>query len=379
MTAWPDNSPDGKPIPEEQKDRMKRLPFVPVSFEGESMAEYLRISQEAIETGGLGIGGIDEMVQSGNWLFPSESGRQIRDAGFDGCFEDAGGGGLSSFRSRRGPPTWLLTDQVGTTSPKAKLTLERAATAKGLVFIYSRFIKSGALPLAVALEANGYSPWSGKPLLADGIQDGKGRQCALCRRREKEHGGAGHKFAPAKYILITGRANISPNNAAAIQASRAKTNIDGRDVKIVIGSQVASEGIDFRFVREIYVFDSWFHLNKMEQVLGRGIRTCSHSLMKPEERNCTIHLLVNSFTEEDTETADLYMYRNAMSKAMQVGRVTRVLKRYALDCNLNRDAIVVAGLETQRHVDAQGGVREEVNINDTPFTYVCDWIETCEY
>jgi hypothetical protein len=380
LPEWPPNSPDAKPIPPEQRDRMKRLPFVPVAFEGGSMEEYKRISQEAIEAGGLGVGSIDEMVQSGNWLFPSEGGVQIRDAGFDACFEDTGAGGPSHFKSRGGPPTWLQKEGLATASPKAKLTLERAAGAKGIIFIYSRFIKSGALPLALALEANGYTQWGDRrPLLSDGVQDGQGRQCALCSRREKTHGGAGHKFVAAKYILITGRANISPNNAAAIQASRVRTNMDGREVKIIIGSQVASEGIDFRFVREIYVFDSWFHLNKMEQVLGRGIRTCSHALLPQEQRNCTIHLLVNTFTDEDTETADLYMYRNAMSKAMQVGKVTRVLKRYALDCNLNRDAIIVTGLGAQRHVDSQGGVREEVNINDTPFTNVCDWIETCDY
>lgn len=378
LDAWPENSPDAKPIPVEQRERMTRLPIIPVSFEGGSMNEYLKISEEAIEAGGLGVGSIDEMVQSGNWLFPTEGGVQIRDGGFDGCFEDVGG--VSQFRSR-GNSSWLLRENLGTASPKAKFTLQRTQTAKGVIFIYSRFIKSGALTLALALEANGYTPWGDrKPLLMNGIQDDQGRQCALCPKREKNHGGAGHKFIPAKYILITGRANLSPNNAKAIQAARAKTNMDGREVKIIIGSQVASEGIDFRFVREIYVFDSWFHLNKMEQVLGRGIRTCSHSLMDEDERNCTIHLLVNSFGgEQDTETADMYMYRNAMSKAMQVGRVTRVLKEYALDCNLNRDAILVTGLATQRHVDAQGTVREEVNINDTPFTNVCDWIETCEY
>jgi hypothetical protein len=165
-----------------------------------------------------------------------------------------------------------------------------------------------------------------------------------------------------------------------IQAARAKGNMDGREVKIIIGSQVASEGVDFRFVREIYVFDSWFHLNKMEQVLGRGIRTCSHSLLPPEQRNCTTYLLINTFDEgQDTETADMYMYRTAMKKAIEVGRVTRVLKRYALDCNLNRDTIVVTGLESQRQIDSQGAVREDVNINDTPYTNLCDWIETCEY
>lgn len=381
LGEWPKFGPDAKSIPEESRKRMKRLPFVPITFEGDSMGEYMRISQEAIEAGGLGVGSIDEMVQSGNWLFPGEGGVQIRDAGFDSCFEDTGGGAASSFRSRKGPPTWLQTENLGTVSPKAKMTLTRAQSAKGIVFVYSRFIKSGALPLALALEANGYTPWAeGRALLKDGIQGGQGRQCAKCPRREKAHAGAGHKFVPARYIMITGRTNISPNNPKAIQAARVKTNMDGGEVKIIIGSQVASEGIDFRFVREIYVFDSWFHLNKMEQVLGRGIRTCSHALLPTEQRNCTIHLLVNTFgDEEDTETADLYMYRNAMSKAMLVGGVTRVLKRYALDCNLNRAAIIVTGLATQRHVDAQGTVREEVNVNDTPYTNVCDWIETCEY
>lgn len=390
IEAWPTFGPDAKPLwkdeagrlkHEDEQERMRRLPFVPITFDESSLGEYMRISQEAIEAGGLGVGSIDEMVQAGNWLFPGEDGVQIRDAGFDSCFEDAGGGGASAFRSRKGPPTWLQTENLGKVSPKAKFTLERAQSAKGIIFVYSRFIKSGALPLALALEANGYSPWAeGRPLLKDGIQGGQGRQCAKCNRREKAHVGTGHKFVPAKYIIITGRSNISPNNPKAIQAARAKTNMDGGEIKFIIGSQVASEGIDFRFVREIYVFDSWFHLNKMEQVLGRGIRTCSHALLPPDQRNCTTYLLVNTFGgEEDTETADLYMYRKAMSKALLVGAVTRVLKQYALDCNLNRSAIVVAGLAEQRHVDAQGRVRDQVNVNDTPYTNLCDWIETCEY
>jgi hypothetical protein len=117
----------------------------------------------------------------------------------------------------------------------------------------------------------------------------------------------------------------------------------------------------------------------MEQVLGSGIRTCSHVLLPEEHRNCTTYLLVNTFDEDEVETADLYMYRRAMIKAIEVGRVTRILKRYALDCNLNREAIIVTGLATQSHIDSQGVVREEVNVNDTPYTNLCDWIETCEY
>lgn len=380
MEAWPVRTPVGLEIPEEQKGRMLRMPFVPVQFEGDTMEIYKQISQEAIEAGGIGVNSIDEMIQSGNWLFPGDDGPQIRDAGFDACFKDSGAGGPSQFTAVT-TPSWLIAKNLGTVSPKAKFTLERARTAKGPVFIYSRFIKSGALPLALALEANGYTPWGDKrPLLTNGVQTGEGLQCALCPKRQKTHLGADHKFVPAKYILITGKANISQNNPVAIQAARAKPNMDGREVKIIIGSQVASEGVDFRFIREIYIFDSWFHLNKMEQVLGRGIRTCSHAMLPEEQRNCTTYLLVNTFdAEEEAETADLYMYRNAMKKAIEVGRVTRVLKRYALDCNLNRDAIIVSGLGTQTHVDSQGVIREDVNVNDTPYTNLCDWIETCDY
>jgi hypothetical protein len=385
MTEWPQRSPDAVEITPLARERMAKFPFVPVQYEGESQREYLRISEEAIQAGGVGVNSIDEMVQSGNWLFPAEGGVQHRDAGFKTCFQDrseeAGSSGATSYKSRTGPPTWLLAKNLGTASPKAKLILNRLQTSRGITFVYSRFIRSGALPLALALEANGYTMYDReKPLLEDGIQDDLGRQCAMCPRRERQHAGAGHPFVAAKYILLTGKSSISKSNAEMVKAARRKSNLNGGQIKVILGSSVASEGVDFRFVREMFVFDSWFHLNKLEQVLGRGIRTCSHALLPAEQRNCTIYLLVNQFAQDqETETADMYMYRQGLAKAIQIGRVTRVLKRYALDCNLNREAIYITGLAKQRQVDAQRKDRGEVDINDTPFSSLCDWLETCEY
>jgi hypothetical protein len=97
------------------------------------------------------------------------------------------------------------------------------------VFIYSRFIKSGALPLALALEANGYTPHGqDKTLFINGPLDGQGRQCALCNLRERGHPSNKHKFTPAKYVLLTGQANLSPNNALAIKAARTDANMYGK-------------------------------------------------------------------------------------------------------------------------------------------------------
>jgi hypothetical protein len=390
MTTWPEESPQGEaifnnddPKTERTKRTLLRLPFIPVKYEPAELKIIQSIADSAVEKSGLGVRSIDEMVQSGNWLFPvtdkdalPES--RIRDIGFDSCFEESKGTTLSQFTSRS-VPMWLSKTQIQNVSPKAHFILNRAPKAKGVIFIYSRFIKAGAIPLAISLEANGYTPWGrDKPLFGNGIVDGKGRQCALCEAREKEHAGKPHGFVPAKYVLLTGQMIYSPNNAAAIQAARSIKNTDGSEVKIVLGSQVASEGIDLRFIREIYVFDSWFHLNKMEQVLGRGVRTCSHSLLPETKRNCTIYLLVNSYGN-NIETVDLYMYRSAMNKAIQMGQVTRVLKQYAIDCNLNRSAIIHSDLRPLDKIeDSQGEPREAVSLNDTPFTSICDWME-CSY
>jgi hypothetical protein len=390
LTAWPVRSPTAVEIPEIERTRILNLPFVPVEYTGASAEEYKKLSQSIIETKGLGIASIDEMVQGGNWMFPVE-GQRVRDTGFDAAFEEVSSGSLTQFKSRESAK-WLHRDQVSAYSPKTAFILKRIQTAQGVIFVYSRFIKSGALPLALALEANGYTPWSPdgsrRPLLADGIQDDKKRQCALCSQRESGHTPHAFEpkgFVPAKYVILTGGAGISPNNPAAIAAARGKENMDGGIVKVVIGSQVASEGIDLRFVREIYVFDSWFHLNKMEQVLGRGIRTCSHSLLtdvkgpdgkKRKRTNCTIHLLINQLTGAEEESADMYMYRMAMAKAIQVGRVTRILKSWALDCNLNRSVTVVKGLVDEAHVNAQGQDADG-SMNDSEFTNICDWMEDC--
>jgi hypothetical protein len=384
LAAWPTEAPNGEPVADADivGPLLLRLPFVPVAYEGDELALTRTAANQLVDTGGLGVRTIDELVQMGNWLFPGDAlEARIRDVGFDSVFAEQKAGTAVQFAAQtddRG--MWMEKSVLQKASPKAALILNRIVKARGVVFIYSRFIKAGVLPLAIVLEANGYSAYGRPPMLVGGAVDGKGRQCALCDGREKMHIGRGHKFTPAHYVLLTGQAQYSPNNATAIAAARSAENATGGLVKVVLGSQVASEGIDLRFVRELYVYDSWFHLNKMEQVLGRGVRTCSHSLLPAIQRNCTIHLLVNSLgADAAEETADLYMYRSAMIKALQVGRVTRVLKRYALDCNLNRAAVLADDLDPlESQEDSQGVMRGEIQLNDTPFSSICDWME-CPY
>jgi len=122
-------------------------------------------------------------------------------------------------------------------------------------------------------------------------------------------------------------------------------------------------------------------LNKLEKSIGRSIRNCSHAALDNTKKNCTVTLLVNQYASSpNIETIDMYSYRTALKKAVTVGNVTRALKEYAMDCSLNRDAIVVEGLEPLEILyDSQGDKRTGVNRNDTPLSSMCDWLDKCQY
>lgn len=394
VKIWPIRTPKGSPIHPNERKRVALLPCVGSIFSEETEALYKKKATEIVSSAeGLGITNMDLLIQAGNWIFPGEEGDdildRIRQTGFDNTFVKEKRGMSTQFRCRDDlDASWLLEEELNKSSGKCATVLKRVNNAKGVVFVYSRFVASGALAIAFALEANGYTPATGLPLLLDGNQGLQGRQCALCNRKEKGHGiveqsegEAKHSFKPAKYVLLTGSMEISPDNAASINAARSPKNTMGEEVKVVIGSQIAGEGLDLRYVREVLVFDSWYHLNKLEQIIGRGIRNCSHAALDETLRNCTVTLLVNSYASSpDMESIDMYSYRTALRKAITVGNVTRVLKEYALDCSLNRDAIVVEGLDPVPVLyDSQGVKREGVNRNDTPLTSMCDWLDKCQY
>jgi hypothetical protein len=395
LIEWPSESPTGDVLTEDERDRCIRLPVLECFLEPEMEDAYKNLSDEIVNSReGLGITNMDTLVQAGNWIFPAEGSSdildRIRQPGFDNVFTKEVKGKSVQFRSTlvKGAQ-WLLEDNLPAASGKCAVLLDRLNKTRGVAFVYSRFVASGALTIALALEANGYLPWGrDSGLLANGNQHESGKQCALCPRHDKGHGEVGeedgvpkHTFKQARYVLLTGNKELSPSNPDSVTAARGMSNVNGEEIKVVIGSQVAGEGLDLRFIREIMVFDSWYHLNKLEQIVGRGIRNCSHAELPKEKRNCTVSLLVNSFAStQERETADMYSYRLALNKARSVGNVTRVLKEFALDCSLNREAILVSGLDPlKRILDSQGKVRADVNINDVPLTPLCDWLDDCEY
>jgi hypothetical protein len=290
-----------------------------------------------------------------------------------------------------------------THAPKIHRIVESIKAARGICFAYSRYIKAGALSLAAALERAGYQRKlaTGRiaPLLT-GVP-AVPHICAICGISDGAAHEPSHPFKPAYYVLLTSEEDYSPNFAGLVQ--QATTWEDpiygplGSNVKVVIGSQVASEGLDLKCIREMHILDSWYHLNRTDQIIGRAIRYCSHSALRAVEaaqglpsmalNNCLIYMHVTRVPETEAgpalETADMYAYRIGIGKALMVGKVQRLLKKHAWDCNLELEAITFAGLPPRIQIDAQGNDRRSdgmagYDINDQDYTTYCDY-QVCKH
>lgn len=246
-------------------------------------------------------------------------------------------------------------------APKIHTIVECATKGKGMVFVYSRFLPAGAVPVALSMELRGYCR-----ILADGTP------APLLKRPAPAGGYKGY------YILLTSDDKLSPNFKGLLNYATTLTseNADGRKVKMIIGSAIASEGLDLKCIRQVHVLDSWYHLNRIEQITGRGVRFCSHSLLPVAERNCLIYLHAVAIPEY--ETSDLYAYRLAAKKAIPIGEVSREIKIAAWDCMLNIEAIQFKTLPRREITDSMGRVLSET-FADRPYTSFCDYMDKCEY
>ena len=135
---------------------------------------------------------------------------------------------------------------------------------------------------------------------------------------------------------------------------------------------MASEGLDLKNIREIHIMDPWFHLNRLEQIVGRGIRFCSHIMLDdPKKRNVTVYLHTGVL-DPNNESIDTYIYREAESKASDIGQVEMILKENAIDCQLNSSANTITNKDVLNAtlIDSQGKKHPNVEIFDKDFSKI---------
>jgi superfamily II DNA or RNA helicase len=272
---------------------------------------------------------------------------------------------------------------IGKYSTKIKSVLDNIYNSlmdkpnDGIFLIYSQYIDSGLIPMALALEEYGFTRFgkNTKSLF-------KEPPTSIVDVRTMKPPENRNDFMPARYSLITGDSRFSPDNNFEVKALTNDDNKDGNKIKIILISRSGSEGIDLKFIRQVHILDPWYNMNRIEQIIGRSVRNKSHKELPFEKRNVQIFMHGTLLDNNVEETADMYLYRVAEYKATQIGQITRILKENSVDCILNSEQQNFS--EEKMNIEVEQMLSNHMTVpnfkvGDKPFSSNCDFMETCEY
>jgi superfamily II DNA or RNA helicase len=264
---------------------------------------------------------------------------------------------------------------IGKYSKKIENIINIVKKSTGIVFIYSQYIKSGIVPLALALEHAGYAKFNSEPLLNYPDKDKPISYDGLNSKNKS-------LFKRGNYIILSSIDKLSSNMDEEIKLCKLEANKDGQNIKIILGTSVASEGLDFKNIRMIHIMDPWHHLNRLEQVIGRGIRYCSHIDLPEEDRNVLVFLHALQTYDNKKETTDITIYRYAEKKAKNIGEIEMILKKNAIDCNIfNKKDENLGDITCNLPLRDKGNniVKIKVSQNDKPYSKICSYSNECDY
>ena len=256
--------------------------------------------------------------------------------------------GESEFLSKTALPKY---------SPKFAKILENLQNPEneGLHLIYSHFRTiEGIGLLKLILEANGFAEfkleksgdmweWTeneadvGKPTftLYTGTED----------EVEKE----------IKRNIYNGAWDLVPSNISVKLRERAENNDLGEIIKIFMITSSGAEGINLKNTRFVHIVEPYWHMVRVDQVVGRARRICSHQDLPEDMRNVKVYLYVTVFSEQQKTdeknielrirdvsrldqkmpvTTDETLYEIASIKQRTNNQILKAMKETAIDCQL---------------------------------------------
>lgn len=185
-----------------------------------------------------------------------------------------------------------------------------------------------------------------------------------------------HTFHPATFITVTGKSNEEAFESMPADKMNIIKNIfntienkDGKYIKFVLGSRVMNEGISLKNIGEVHILDAYFNFGRIDQVVGRAIRHCSHyKLMNKNNVYPTVNVYKYVVAIQNELSSEEELYRKAETKYLLIKKIERAMKEVAIDCPLNMNANIFKD-EVTKHKNC-----EETNTCPA----ICDYSQ-CEY
>ena len=113
-------------------------------------------------------------------------------------------------------------------------------------------------------------------------------------------------------------------------------NKDGSIIRVILISPAGAEGISLMNVRQVHVMEPYWNEVRIEQLIGRAVRQCSHKALPMEDRKVDVfrYLSIRSDNKKDKDTTDQEIFTLAKNKSNLIDTFLSTIKEVAVDCEL---------------------------------------------
>lgn len=216
--------------------------------------------------------------------------------------------GLGSLTKRT-----MDIDHLQNYSTKFYYLIKKIINAKGTVFVYSNFRHyGGILTFTKILEHYGYQ---------NAAITGIGRH---------------------RYAVWSGEESFEDREKIK-EIFNSKNNIKGTKIKLILGSPAIKEGVTLLRVSQVHILEPYWNMSRIEQVIGRAVRYCSHRDIEPEKRKVKIYIYIATVPKEiqlkeqylpkikKSITVDEHIYNIALNKKRLSVQFEEIMKNAAID------------------------------------------------
>ena len=258
----------------------------------------------------------------------------------------------------------------------------------GISFVYHKLIESGVNIFEEVLNQNGYLNYFEKNTVNENTLNNV--RCYYCGEKKKNHKNIKHEYYPSIYLSITGDSDTSNlDNENTSLDNRLNlinklvnnvNNIDGKYIKILIGSVVLTEGISLKNIKDIHILNAPFHLTSIDQIIGRGIRYCSHYKLMNNKNiypDVKVYKYVVSLPNNNMSIEE-DLYKKAEFKYITIKKIERSLKEIAIDCPNNYNGNIFTD-EIKKYKNCEKNKNCPASCDFKSCNYKCDEQSIDEY
>jgi hypothetical protein len=125
-------------------------------------------------------------------------------------------------------------------------------------------------------------------------------------------------------------------------------NRDGRICRVFMITQSGAEGISLFNTRQVHIMEPYWNNVRLQQVIGRAIRLCSHMNLPWEERTVEVFTYLSVFSDQQKasgskqlmiadlgKTTDEVIYEIAKAKQKLADGLFEIAQSTAVDCELH--------------------------------------------